>query len=712
MISRNEITDRKYEVMKAAGRRWREKAGERERTAQRLAEGGPTAASSPSRSATFIARESMKAAMRFEGIGRERMIGPTLDLQDLPPNPTARKAGRPVVRIVELADAHTVGEGFATGFQIAHGLIMTNWHVFSTAADAVGCGAQFGFERNDSGLLEGGVVFELDPQLFFISNEALDIAIVGIKDVAAVGTGTLDDYGLTRLIPTQGKILVGHPISIIQHPDGRQKQWAVRQNKLTLDPQDEDLFISYTTDTLAGSSGSPAFNYDWELVAVHHSAVPRMENGKILTKTGGEWRKGMPDTDVDWVANEGARVSKIYALLKETKLPDANKQRMLDSLVANSKDPVLSGEIARPVNAGGNTADPSLTNLKGREASMNITINGTANFYIGTKDENRIAPAEKTRLLTDAIPVPSTAVEKKIKFDSDYAHRSGFNRTFLSGFDVPPPIAPLQEVLKSGNEAKVLKYHHYSLVMHKTRRLVMWAASNVDYDKNKRWRTREEFGTDSWKADPRIPEEQQIEDLEFYEPAAKFDRGHIVRREDVAWGKTKKEEEYGNSDSFHWTNCTPQNEGFNRAIFGYHGLWGELENHIATQAGFLKNVLIIFAGPVLDPNDPSRDFGSGIEVKVPIVFWKILVAVEEQNQNRNLRAYGFLLDQTDAINEYGWEAKFKAGKFKEQQVSLREITDRTRVQFDQVLHDADPMALEPHESRARSLNQLSDIKLR
>ena len=77
-----------------------------------------------------------------------------------------------------------------------------------------------------------------------------------------------------------------------------------------------------------------------------------------------------------------------------------------------------------------------------------------------------------------------------------------------------------------------------------------------------------------------------------------------------------------------------------------------------------------------------------------------------------MRAYGFLLDQTDAINEYGWEAKFKAGKFKEQQVSLREITDRTRVQFDQVLHDADPMALEPHESRARSLNQLSDIKLR
>ena len=712
MRSPNEISDRKYEVMKAAGLRWKEKAAERERTAQRLAEGGPTAASSPTRSATFFARESLKTALRFEGLGFERMIGPTLDLQDLPPNPTARKAGRPVVRIVELADAHTVGEGFATGFQVAPGLIMTNWHVFSNAADAVGCGAQFGFERNDSGILEGGVVFELDPQLFFISNEALDIAIVGMKDVAAVGTGTLDSYGLTRLIPTQGKILVGHPISIIQHPDGRQKQWAVRENKLTLDPQEDDLFIDYTTDTLAGSSGSPAFNYDWELVAVHHSAVPRIENGKILTKTGGEWKKGMPDTDVDWVANEGARVSKIYAFLKQTKLPDAKQQLMLDKLVADSQDPVFAAEIARPATAVGNTTDISLASLNGREGRMNITINGTANFYIGSKEENHNAPAEPARLIADVAPIAAVAVEKKLKFDPDYAHRPGYNRTFLSGFDVPPPIAPLQEVLKSGNEAKVLKYHHYSLVMHRSRRLVMWAASNADYDKNKRFRTREQLGADSWKPDPRIPEDQQIEDLEFYEPAAKFDRGHIVRRDDVAWGTTMKEEEYGNSDSFHWTNCTPQNEGFNRAIYGYHGLWGELENHIATQAGFLKNVLTIFAGPVLDPNDPSRDFGSGIEVKVPIVFWKIIVAVEEENQNRNLRAYGFLLDQTDAINEYGWEARFKVGKFKEQQVSLREITERTRVEFEQVLHDADPMALEPHESRARSLSQLSDIKLR
>ena len=706
MLSRNEIRYRKYEVMKGAARRWQAKAPEVAITARLLAEGGTAAATTPERNARFFARESLKSALRFEGIGFERIIGPTMDLQDLPPNPTARNAGRPVVRIVELADAHTVGEGFATGFQVAPNLLMTNWHVFSNPGDAVGCGAQFGYERNDNGLLASGVVFEIDPQLFFLSNEALDIALVGIRNMAAVGTGAADDYGRTLLIPSQGKILVGQPVSIIQHPDGRQKQWAVRENKLLLDPKDEDLFISYTTDTLAGSSGSPAFNYDWELIAVHHSGVPREENGKIVTRTGAEWKPGMPESDIDWVANEGVRVSKIYKFLSETKLPDANQQAVLDKLVSNSKDPVFATESTSPaaaVDRSGGTFSIGDRN----EDLMNITVNGTANFYVGqagqreTKVESAAPP-----------PAPVVGAEKTLKFDSNYAHRPGYDRAFLPGFDVPPPTGPLNEVLKSGNKEKVLKYHHYSLVMHETRRLVMWAASNANYSPNKRWRTRQEFGTDTWKADPRIPEERQIEDLEFYAPAAKFDRGHIVRRDDVAWGKTKQEEEYGNSDSFHWTNCTPQNEGFNRAIFGYHGLWGELENLIATQAGFLKNVLTIFAGPVLDSNDPSRDFGSGIEVQVPMVFWKVVVAVEEENGNRTLRAYGFLLDQTSAIEEYGWEARFQAGKFKEEQVSLAELTQRTRVQFDQSLHDADPLALEPHESRRRSLNALSDIKLR
>ena len=61
--------------------------------------------------------------------------------------------------------------------------------------------------------------------------------------------------------------------------------------------------------------------------------------------------------------------------------------------------------------------------------------------------------------------------------------------------------------------------------------------------------------------DPRIPAQVQLGD-QFYEPARQSDRGHIVRRQDSAWGDTPEEVEFANSDTFHWTNCTPQHAAF------------------------------------------------------------------------------------------------------------------------------------------------------
>jgi endonuclease G len=702
-VNRRDIAERKFDVMNAAADRWKAKAPDVAEAARRLAAGGPRAASSPERYVTFMARETLKRAAVAVALGFERKIGPTFDLDDIPPDKAARDAGRPVAMIVELLQTNRVGEGFATGFVVAPGLLITNWHVFAQPADTIGSGALFGFERNDAGLIEPGVAFELDAQSFFLSDKTLDIAIVGLKQSALAGSGALPDFGRVRLIPSQGKILIGHSVSVIQHPDGRHKHWGVRENKLVVEPKEDDLFISYTTDTLGGSSGSPAFNHDWELVAVHHSGVPRKEGGRILTKTGTEWRPGMPDTDVDWVANEGARVSRIYRYLKDLTLPVPAQQALLNALLSESTDPVLTGEkIVKPVTAAVPTPAEN-------EAGMNITVNGTANFYIGRQPQAAAVPQPRA---IDVAATPILGAEKKLIYDPDYDHRPGYQSGFLDGFHVPTPSAPLNEVLKEGNGEHVLRYHHYSLVMHKKRRLAMWTASNIDYDEDKRRKSREDFGSDSWKPDPRIVIQQQIEDTEFYEPARKFDRGHLVRRDDVAWGKTEQEEEYGNSDSFHWTNCTPQHEGFNRDMFEYHGLWGELEHHIAQQAGFVENLLILFAGPVLAANDPKRDFGSGIKVQVPIVFWKVVVTVDDTGPQPVLRALGFLLDQTAAIEEFGWEGRFKAGKFKEQQVSLRDITDRARVKFDDILHSADPLANVPTESRTRSLMSLDDLVLR
>jgi endonuclease G len=348
-----DLDQRKLEIRRAAARRWQDSGPAIAATAARLVHGGPMAAASPERAARFVARETAKRAMRLYGRVYERIIGDTIDLDEIAPSPAARSAGRPVVRIVELLDGNRIGEGFATGFLVGSGLLLTNWHVFAKASEVPGSGAQLGFELNETGLLDSGVVFELDADTMFVADEALDIALVAVKQVPVLGTGTLADYGRARLIPALGKILAGQPVSIIQHPDGRHKHWAVCQNKLVLEPSDSDLFLTYTTDTLPGSSGSPAFNYDWELVAIHHSGVPRMIDGNVMTRNNTVWQPGMPETDIDWVANEGARVSKVHAFLE---------QLQLGALLSESM-----------------SAIPQMPKApKGGNGSMNIVVNGPA----------------------------------------------------------------------------------------------------------------------------------------------------------------------------------------------------------------------------------------------------------------------------------------------------------------------------------------------
>lgn len=702
-MNRNEMADRKLEVMKAAAYRWKQNEASIAVTRERLKVRGALETASRGQVADFLARERLKlTSAEYQRIVAERIIRGN-QMEDTPRTMGARKAGTPVARIVELNDQGEIRDGIATGFLITSSLLITNWHVFEKPSDAIGYGAQFGFEKDEHNILQSGATFELDPKVFFISDKTLDIAIVAVKNAAVLGSESLASYGEVILIPTAAKILVGQPVSIIQHPDGKYKHWAVQQNELVLEPKPEDLFLTYETDTLPGSSGSPAFNQDWELVAIHHSGVPRMVNEEIIMVDGSVWRPGLPDDRIDWIANEGARVSKVYEYLKNLRLQNTSEQSRLARLIAGVRDPVLETESAAGLSFGGSRKVEQLPR------SWNVVVNGTANFYFTNPEPPAVA--SQIPPLAGAQLSVGPGIEKKILFDPDYATRRGYQSNFLNGFDIPIPEASLDEVLQDSGQQRILPYHHYSLAMHKKRRLAMWTASNVDYDKSKRWRKREEFGQDSWKPDPRIPIEAQIEDLEFYKPAAKFDRGHLVRRDDVAWGENQQEEEYGNSDSFHWTNCTPQHAGFNRDMYSYKGLWGQVEHHIANQGQFVGNRLIIFAGPVLDSNDPSRDFGSGIEVQVPIVFWKVVVVVEDVDGNRKLRAYGFLLDQTAAIQTYGWEGRFSAGKFKEQQVSLGEIIERSRVTFSNILIDADPLQDARDEARRRSLRTLGDLKL-
>src|SRR5262245_11280582 len=104
-------------------------------------------------------------------------------------------------------------------------------------------------------------------------------------------------------------------------------------------------FVWYLTDTTAGSSGSPAFNQFWQVIALHHSGVPKKDSqGRILTKDGKVWDPSMDESLIDWIANEGARVSAIVADLKVAVGASPVIRPVLDQVARPA--PVAAGEMA------------------------------------------------------------------------------------------------------------------------------------------------------------------------------------------------------------------------------------------------------------------------------------------------------------------------------------------------------------------------------
>ncbi len=683
------IREAQREVRYAAMQRWRARAGERSENQRQLQEGGPGAADSPMRNARYAAREAaFSRARELRSVGRlpigiERKLGPTLDFVPFAPSDGARLAGRPVARVVTLGGEGTQPEGFATSFMVSNNLLLTNHHVFPSRLDAVGVGANFLYERTDRGL-ESGTIFELEPDKFFLNDEKLDFALVAVS-ARSLNGAALTDFGYAPLVEATPKILIGQPVNIIQHPEGGEKQYAIAQNRL-IDLLDSG-FLHYETDTLEGSSGSPVFSKDWQLIGLHHASIPEMDGEHVVAVGGGYWEEGMPDERVHWIANEGIRVSTLVKFLGAVKMDNPKQQAMLNALMSTTTDPAddLVNEMRTPIS-------PPIPITDGR-IPPSMTGNNTFNFT-GPVTIHVYAPTDTLQVAQTVNP-RSTAVlsaEKVIRFDPDYAGRDGYDPRFLDPEDdelevEAPRVAPDRagELYRDGDKPLLLKYHHFSIVMNKGRRLQMWSAANVDYDPElKSTRDRKEFGTDKWIPDPRLPGEFQLIDAEFYKPAGNIDRGHIVRREDNAWGFNEEEIEFANADTFHWTNCTPQHEAFNQSApgrndgtyVGMTGLWGDFENYVQGSLKGEDTKACILAGPVLDDRDPSRDSGFG-EVKYPLQFWKIIAVPQTIEGVRKLKVFGFTLSQADVVRRFGIEV-FRPGRFKMYQVSLAENhrTDR------------------------------------
>ncbi len=256
---------------------------------------------------------------RTEGFALERVIGQN-ELLAAAFFSRGYLASRAVGRVV-VKNGLGQTRGYGTGFMISPRLMMTNNHVLRSAGSAATSLIEFDYALGLDGNPMVPVRFQLDPSAFFETSIPLDYSIVAVTPVNQEGD-RLEARGWINLIAESGKAIVGEPINIIQHPGGERQQIAFRGNKILRTDGD---FLIYSTDTKRGSSGSPAMNDQWQLAALHHAGVPKKDaNGNWLKKDGNIYRKGIDDPEtVEWIANEGVRISRIVSDVRGRSLSPA-----------------------------------------------------------------------------------------------------------------------------------------------------------------------------------------------------------------------------------------------------------------------------------------------------------------------------------------------------------------------------------------------------
>jgi endonuclease G, mitochondrial len=661
-----------------AAQRVRRRTGQRQQKIEAIASGQ-----------LVLADEPIRIASRIERLSRYyptvRPVSPAALVANDPE--AVQAAGAVLERIINTPDfvdvryleagtrsAHAVGRvdvrdhagrvlGFGTGSMVTARLLLTNHHVLPDAQTAANSEIEFNFEDGLDGQALQPRRFVLDPASFFLADQELDFALVAV----AASPQELAPFGFNRTIAAEGKAIAGDFVTIVQHPGGQKKQVALRDNRIV---DVFDAFLHYAADTEPGSSGSPVFNDQWELVALHHASVPAPDHPEL-----GRF------------VNEGIRVSRLLNFIAAQALT-AEQRALVAELLASQQPPALTSSAGGSATESADPTPAAPARLDGAGSLTSVTVPLQLTVRLGDQ------PGSAT--------VTTAGGVEAITIDPNYGDRQGYDPQFLGAgvSAVPLPalaaeLVPLAAVnsLATGEPRYVLPYHHFSVVLNKQRGLAFYTAVNIDGASGVRLRRE----PDRWSFDPRVPQDQQTGEQVYRNNL--LDRGHLVRRLDPAWGPSAAAAKLANDDTFHFTNCTPQHHDFNAG----QTLWAGLEDCILDNADNRNFRVSVFTGPVLAADD-DRYRG----VQLPRQFWKVVAMVK---QGGALSATAYLLSQEQLIKgmEIVPEA-FSYGAYRTYQVPVRHIEDLTGLSFG-TLADADPLGRQEATITAREVRRPQELLL-
>jgi endonuclease G len=296
----------------------------------------------------------------------------------------------------------------------------------------------------------------------------------------------------------------------------------------------------------------------------------------------------------------------------------------------------------------------------------------------------------------DAVDLLASAPSSPV-IDPDYASRPGYDRAFLGGTPLAMPAlkgaAAKDTVSFTGPNGKTdeLRYHHFSVVMSKSRRFARLTAVNIDGGRSIEF----DRENDAWSFDPRIDKKFQVGNALYAKNP--FDRGHLVRRLDPVWGVSQVAT-FANGDTFHFTNCSPQHENFNRNP----QVWAGIENYILDNADSNDLRVTVFTAPVLRTNDPKYQ-----DIKVPLEFWKV---VAFRRKNGALASSAYLLSQEKLVDDVVADEEFVFGAYKTFQVAVSKVATLASLNLGSLLQ-ADVLAGLDEAEALRPILALDDIRV-
>ena len=214
-------------------------------------------------------------------LNRERIIGENT-LRHINMLHKALRAANAVVRIT------IPKQGYGTGFMVGPDLVMTNHHVIENASQAAGAEFAFFYELDIAGNQRDEVIVGAAADGFLHTDPKLDFSLIRIQHPPEFGPPL-------ALKPV--RVEQNQRVAIIQHPGGFYKKISMQNNFVA---HADDRLIQYYTSTEAGSSGSPVFNEDFEVVGLHHSWIELAE----------------PDPGQRYFRNQGSSMIAVLGALK------------------------------------------------------------------------------------------------------------------------------------------------------------------------------------------------------------------------------------------------------------------------------------------------------------------------------------------------------------------------------------------------------------